>query len=328
MIAIKPALTSLVSLQINLAPSDYLHAKFILPHQLKVLAPQVDEIILSVDTKPSKGRFSIGWNAYKELLYDFLRDEIQPKYKVKIVSVDYSKEIQSKIASYFFGRDQLPEKDFRGGPFYAYFFGLYIASNALVFHLDSDMFLGGGSRTWIAEAVKLFETDPMCLIVSPLPGPPHPDGHLINQSIKNRIGPYIYELHGMSTRIFMIDKSIIKKRTLTLKKPGFRNQIKAIIENNSNADLPEHLISAYLNKYNFKRIDFLGVESGLWSLHPPYRTKTFYNNLSSIITRIEINDLPKAQNGFYDIIDDVCDWNEARVNLKNNRWWKKLYRHE
>lgn len=312
-----------VSLQINLAPGDYLHAKYILPHQLKILALQVDEIILTVDTKPSKGRFSIGWKENKVLLYNFLYNEIQPNYNVKIIPVDYSKEKQIQIADYFFGKDQLPEKDFRGGPFYAYFFGLHTAANKFVFHLDSDIFLGGGSKVWVNEAINFFETNQECLIVSPLPGPPHPDDCLINQLVKNKISPYIYELNGMSTRIFMIDKSILKKSKLTLKKPNFRNQIKAIIQRNSNADLPEHIISAYLNEHNLKRIDFLGSSSGLWSLHPPYRTKTFYDGLESLITRIEYNDLPKAQNGYYDVVDELCDWNEARLNLKNNRWWKK-----
>ena len=313
-----------VSLQISLAPGDYLHAKYILPHQLKILALQVDEIILTVDTKPSKGRFSIGWKENKDLLYNFLYKEIQPNYNVKIIPVDYSKEIRSKVADYFFAQNYIPEKDFRGGPFYAYFFGLYSASNNLIFHLDSDIFLGGGSETWISEAVKYLQTDSTCLIVSPLPGPPHPDDRLISQSIKKKIGSYIYELNGMSTRIFMINKLIIKNCKLALKKPTFRNQMKAIIQGNSNADLPEHLISCYLNQHNLKRVDFLGSANGLWSLHPPYRTKAFYTDLPSLIGRIEHNNLPKAQDGFYDIIDDVCDWSDARIDLKNNRWWKKL----
>jgi len=28
--------------------------------------------------------------------------------------------------------------------------------------------------------------------------------------------------------------------------------------------------------------------------------------------------------GFYDIIDEVCDWAQAREKLKNDRWWKRL----
>ena len=82
-----------VSLKINLAPGDYRHAKHILPHQLKILAGQVDEIILTVDTKPSKGRFAEGWNEYKELLNTFLQDEIKKEW----FTLKYGKRLESKF---------------------------------------------------------------------------------------------------------------------------------------------------------------------------------------------------------------------------------------
>ncbi|WP_184544994.1 hypothetical protein [Mucilaginibacter sp. FT3.2] len=313
-----------VSLQINLAPGDYPHAKYILKHQLDVMAKQVDEIILTVDTRPSKGRFSEGWEANKELLHKFLSTEIEPKYAVKIVPVDYASITKQKVAEYFFGKKNMPDKDFRGGPFYAYFFGIYTAANNLVFHLDSDLFLGGGSPEWIAEAVNFFETDAACFVMAPLPGPPNSADTLIDQQVVDKIAPYVWQLEGMSTRIFMIDKSRFKTNKLQLTRPPMRGQVKAIVEGNSNAGLPEHMISAYINKHHLKRIDFLGSGKGLWSLHPPYRTQAFYEGLPGLIKRIESNDLPPEQQGFYDIINEVCDWSSAREKIRNNRWWKKL----
>lgn len=316
-------LNNKVSLQINLAPGDYLHAKYILLHQLKALAHLVDEIILTVDTKPSKGRFSVGWDEYKDLLYEFINKEIEPTYKVKVTPVDYSAEVKHKIAKTFFGTGHMPEKDFRGGPFYAYFFGLYTATNKMVFHLDSDIFLGGGSKTWIAEAIHFFETNPDCFLISPLPGPPHIDDILIDQDVIHKIAPYTWQLNGMSTRLFMVDKSKFEIHKLLFTKPRIRDQIKAFFEGNANASLPEHLISAYMTKNNLKRIDFLGSDPGFWSLHPPYRTKTFYEQLPTLISCIELNKLPQKQHGFYDVIDEVCDWTAAREIIKNNRWWKR-----
>ncbi|WP_443938106.1 hypothetical protein [Pedobacter sp. MW01-1-1] len=55
-----PSENKKISSQINLTPSDYPSAKYILPHQLKILANQVDEIVLTIESKPSKGRFAIG----------------------------------------------------------------------------------------------------------------------------------------------------------------------------------------------------------------------------------------------------------------------------
>ncbi|MDN3584424.1 hypothetical protein [Mucilaginibacter flavus] len=313
-----------VSLQINLAPSDYLLVRETLKHQLKILSAQVDEILLVVESKPSKGRFSAGWETYKEKLAEFLRQEIQPNKLVRVISVDYSLNTKKDVARYFFGLDTMPDKDCRGGPFYAYFFGLMFASNQLVFHLDADMFLGGGSQHWVSEAADCIKNHDGCFTVSPLPGPPHPEDILIRQSVRAKLAPYRYSLNGMSTRIFMINRSVFEQYKLKLRKPGFRDQIRAIFNGHPNADLPENIISAYMDEHSFSRIDFLGSGKGLWSLHPPYRTKSFFDNLPQIINCIEDGDLPYTQNGFYDIVDEVCDWSEARERLKNKRWWRRF----
>ncbi|GAB2698926.1 polysaccharide biosynthesis glycosyltransferase UppG [Mucilaginibacter koreensis] len=313
------------TLQINLAPVDYLHARVLLKHQLSALAGQVDEVLLIVDTQPAQGRFAEGWNTYKTQFDHFLSAEIAAEFKVRIVPVDYSKTAKEAVAQLFFGTTYIPDNDFRGGPFYVYFFGLWQAKNNIVFHLDSDIFLGGQSQNWINEAVNFFEQDDRCLIVSPLPGPPHPDKVLKGQSIIRHIAPYTYQLDGMSTRLFMIDKFKFEKRKLSLHQPSLRNQLKAVIEGNANADLPEHIIASYMRAHGLKRIDFLGSGDGMWSLHPPYRTQTFYRQLPNLIERIINNELPLSQRGFYDIVDEVCDWTEARQKLKHNRWWKRIW---
>lgn len=313
-----------VSLQINLAPSDYPHARYILKHQLAILANQVDEILLIVDTNPSKGRFASGWHENKKNLYDFLSNEIEPNYNVKIVPVDYSPKIKENIGAFFFDSKTIPAKDFRGGPFYAYFFGLFYAKNDLIFHIDSDIFLGGASKKWVEEAVYLLDNNPNILTVSPLPGPPHPEEKLIGQSSYKRINNYAFEFKGMSTRIFMLNKSIFKKHKLILSKPAIRSQIKAIVEGNSNADLPEHLFDNYMSKHQLVRVDFLGAGSGLWSIHPPFRNQSFYQNLPKLITDIDQNNLPVSQYGYYDMVDEMCDWSENKNFLKTNRWWKRL----
>lgn len=316
--------TNKVTLQINLSPADYLHAVHILPHQLKALSTQVNEIILTVDTLPGKGRFADDWHQNIDQLNLYLSENIRLLYNVKIIPVDYSITVKQKVAEYFFGTSSIPDKDFRGGPFYAYFFGLHMAGNDHIFHLDSDIFLGGGSHTWVKEAIEFFEKDKQCLILSPLPGPPHPQGKLIRQQVISKIAAHTYQLAGMSTRVFMIDRSRFKTNKLQLTKPGFRNQVKAIVEGNSNADLPEHLLSVYLKANHLKRVDFLGDNPGLWSLHPPYRTKQFFDELPALIARIENNDMPKSQLGFYDVVDELCDWEPAIKLLEHNRWWTRL----
>ena len=87
-----------VSLQINLAPGDFLHAKFILKHQLDILSAQVDEIILTIVTKASKDLFGDGWIENKQQLYSFLEKEIEPHFDVKIVPVDYTEKTRKEMA--------------------------------------------------------------------------------------------------------------------------------------------------------------------------------------------------------------------------------------
>lgn len=317
-----------ISLQINLAPNDFMHARYMLKHQLVTLGDQVDEIILTIDTKRSKGRFGENWEENKDRLYKYIEDEILPYFQVKVCPVDYSAKIKQSVADFFFGTNEVPDKDFRGGPFYSYFYGLFIAKNNFVFHLDSDMFLGGRSKTWMQEAIAYFNDNKGKLfVVSPHPGPPHPQQILVDQIIiEKTIGhDYSYQLTGMSTRLFLLDKRIFYQYKIALKKPHFKNQLIALVEGNQPADLPETLMSEFMERYALKRIDFLGAVPGLWSLHPPFRTDEFYNRLPHLITQVEVGRFPKDQIGYYDMTDSVCDWESARIKIKKNRW-KRLFK--
>lgn len=155
-----------LSVQINLAPGDYPLAEHLLERQIQIFHGKVDEIILTVETKKSEGRFGEGWKNNRKNLDDLL-NAMQQKYDVVIDPIDYRPHTKKEIANYFFGTDFIPEKDHRGGPYYCYFYGLYKAKNNIIFHLDSDIFLGGKSVDWIAEAFelhqnsKIFTTSPL-----------------------------------------------------------------------------------------------------------------------------------------------------------------------
>jgi hypothetical protein len=308
------------SLQINLAPNDYLHAQYIVPHQIKTFINQVDEIVLILDTHRSKGRFGNNWDENLVNIKNLITAQCAIDKKIRTVDVEYSAGTMKKIAELFFGSAFIPKKDFRGGPFYAYFFGVYNCRSNYVLHMDSDMFLGGGSQTWIQEAIDLLSSNDDIFTCSPLPGPPHPDHILINQPTGIKLNAnYEFKFDGMSTRIFMLDKHSFDKRKLILSPPSVKNRIKALIRQNLPYDLPEHIISKYMRSNNLSRIDFLGTGKGMWSLHPPFRSKSFYDSVPQIINKVNNGDLDAAQNGNYDIVDEVCDWTEAREKLKNNR---------
>ena len=73
-----------------------------------------------------------------------------------------------------------------------------------------------------------------------------------------------------------------------------------------------------LPEYNLYRIDFLGNDPGMWSLHPPYRSTLFYDRLPSLIQQVETGDVPESQRGCHDMNDSMVDWSSARKPL-----WKR-----
>src|SRR5829696_5240761 len=91
-----------VSLQINLAPTDYPVAKHTLPHQLRRLASQVDEIVLTLETQPGRGRFAADWEAQVGSISGLIADVRRTCVKARCVEVDYSEEAVSQVASAYF----------------------------------------------------------------------------------------------------------------------------------------------------------------------------------------------------------------------------------
>jgi len=316
-----------VTLQINLAPSDWLHARYILPHQLRQFAQQVDEILLTLDLHRSYGRFSEGWQERLPKI-KLLINECCDKYPhAHLKEVDYTPEVVAGVSAMFFGGNLIPPKDFRGGPFYSYFFGLYSAKHNYIFHLDSDLLFGGGSPTWIAEAIDLLTQRSDLLVCSPLPGPPTSDGHLRSQvaELELHYSP-AFRFSSLSSRLFLLDRirftSLVQK--LSLRYAPIWGIIKALIEGNYPYNLPEEIFTEAMVNHSLHRVEFLGKKPGMWSLHPPYRSKNFYDSLPELIQRVELGDIPEDQRGVHDVNDSLVDWSSAREELRQNRWWKRI----
>jgi len=315
-----------VTLQINLAPGDFRHAQFLLPHQLAAWRGQVDEILLVVDFHRSPGRFSDRWEEGKARIGELAR--AQPG--ARMVEVDYGPAARRRVADDFFGGRGVPEKDYRGGPYYAYFFGLNAAAHDRVLHTDSDMFFGGGSQSWIAEADELFAARPEVIFTAPHPGPRAPDGALHSQpAVPDSRVQEGFCFDSMSTRLFFFRRSRIRERIGPLSPsppPEWRNRLKARIENNPVADLPEHLFTRQMRLRGLSRVEFLGRGPGMWALHPPYRGADFYSRLPELIARVEAGDIPAQQRGNHDFNSSMVDWSEGIAALRTNRWWRRLYR--
>lgn len=317
------------ALQINLHPFDVRHVACTLPHQLRVWRDQVERISLTVDTRQSNsGRYrGSDYEDARNALFSLLHRTARHEPKIEIVEVDYSDAALEATRRQFFGDvPAYPQKAFDGGPFHAYFYGLHAADADYVVHMDSDMLFGGGSQHWLIEAIDWLETTPDALFVGPLPGPPRADGSLgdLHRSLPgvDALPPPArlpaaypaYRFSSVSTRIFVLDQRRFDASVapLQLVRPNLKRRIRARVFKQAPLTMPaEEVLTAAMLRKKFCRIDFLGSGAGMYSLHPPYRTESFYSELPNLIARIEADRIPEAQRGDYDINASMFDWTEA-----------------
>jgi hypothetical protein len=312
------------SLQINLAPGDWRLAQHTLPHQLETWKDQVDEVLLVVDLHRSAGRFAEGWESGK----DHLMTMIQGLNVGRVSVVDSSEDVRTKVANEWTGGCPVPVKDFRGGPSYAYFYGLSQAKGRFVLHSDADIFFGGRSQTWLAEALVLLEKYPDLLFVAPLSGPTAKDGRVSTlRCTPDSRAPGGQVFDFISTRLFLLDKEKFQQRigAFQPKPPNFRSIIKARVEGNPPWDLPEHWMTDAMRLAGMHRFEFSGTSPGMWSLHPPYRCEAFFRILPKLIAAVESGQVPEAQRGCHDFNESMVDWSEAIEKLKTNRWWRRAF---
>lgn len=330
------------ALQINMHPFDAPHVVHTLPHQLRAWGGQVERVVITVDTRlASAGRYRAGrYEEARTTLFSAL-EEIQHDHPNLIIDpVSYDAQTREAIGQAFFSRTpDLPDRAFDGGPFYVYFHGLLRANADYVLHMDSDMLFGGGSQTWIEDAIALFDAEPDALFVGPFPGPPRADGSLdpavhtgfpglSGVAAPIRIeGPIpAYRFSTVSTRIFMMDMRRFASRigSLDLLQPDFKRRMRSLAFGEIPRSMPaEEMLSATLASQGLSRIDYLGQGAGMFSLHPPYRTAEFYRMLPELIARIENGDIPEGQRGDFDMNASMIDWSAALAAKRPSARYRK-----
>lgn len=311
-----------VTLQVSVAPSDHRLVGTMLEHQARFWRGAVAEILITIDTHRSRGRFGADWEAGR----DRVLAAAAGIGGAVVREVDYRPAARAAVSAAFFGGRAVPAKDCRGGPYYSYFFGLQSAAHDHVLHADADMFFGGDGRAWLEQALTLYADDPTLLFTAPLPGAPAADGRLRQLAGEPVRGPTAaWQFREMSTRVFLFDRQRFRARigALRPRRPGARECFRALLDGQPWQELPEVLFTDAMEKAGLRRVDFLG-RPGCWTIHPPYRSADFFARLPEIARRIEANDLPPGQLGDHDLNDTMVDWTEPRERLKSRRWWRRL----
>jgi hypothetical protein len=316
-----------VTLQINVAPTDFPHARYTLAHQLGVWGGQVQEILFTYDLHRTErgGRFGEGWQERRGPMEELLASLCARHPHARVAEVDYSPAAAAAVAETFTGGRPVPPKDTKGAPYYPYFAGLHEARFDLIVHMDSDVMFGGASQTWVGEGCELLARDAAVLACGPLPGPPASDGRLRRQSGETYpLDSPAYSFDSLSSRIFMIDRSRLVERVCPIPLLGPVRPVaaaKARLHGNPPYRAAELAIGDAMVAAGMRRVDFLGRDPGIWSVHPPYRSDEFYAALPAIIAQIEAGTVSDDQLGDYELSDGMFDWTAARRRARLRRLW-------
>jgi hypothetical protein len=333
-----------VCLQINLAPGDLRYVSEILPHHLRTWGGQVQEIQFTLDTNQSRA-FRSATDGYADKLEELRRlllDLCSEFPKASIVEVDYSPACLSEVAHRFLAAGTAPKKACDGSAFYAYLYGMARARSNFILHMDSDMLYGGGSQTWVAEALQLLKENESILACYPFPGPPRADGKASHRrliSLWNDVsfaqscypsdlqrGAYSY--NEVSTRIFLMDRRRFGPGALQipLVRSRGRRFIRSFWIRTSPYLLLEDCITVLMNTEGLRCIGFLGSGAGMWSLHSRYRSEQFYAQLPEFVSRVESGDVPDGQRGDFDMNGSMIDISEATRGMTRWRRFRKELR--
>lgn len=275
------------------SPLDVQFAKYTLTHLLKMSAYRFREVIAVADDLPRRtisDRHPATLESFSALLRE-LQDTGLITRCIHLSAVSHNEELARK----HFGSRVLALRDGRGIPLFGWIAGIEAANTEFVVHCDSDMLLHQRGHSWIDEGIGLIEADPLVMFVSPLPGPPTPDGTFPAQQI-----PFTFDIEGrlrfattFSSRMFLLKKSrfetMLPTRLLSFQTTG-----------GNYVCTWEKSVSSTLSLSRFCRVH-LRTENA-WLMHCLDRSSDWLNLLPSIIEKVEEGSYPPSQAGYFDLI--------------------------
>ncbi len=239
-----------VTLEILVCPSDVRYAAKTIRHQLRVLGGQVQEVLFAVDVvPPTSGRYADGWGDALPALEALIAEVAATHPNVRVVYARGEPAQLERLSDRFFGGRPIPAKCHVGSAFEAYWLAFESPANDHILHVDCDMLFGGGSQTWVAEAVDVLDGDDRVISVKPLSGPPHPDGVLLGQAAYSRY-PHpttAFRIPTWTTRLAFFDRRRLLDRLtpLPLLAPVLkRSSLKARFKGNPLVAQPEDILRA------------------------------------------------------------------------------------
>ncbi len=291
-----------ITLQILVSDRDIAFAGHTLPHQVDVLGEMCDEVMLVVNRPPS----AVATAALDEILSTTGRRH--PTCRVHEVS--YSSETIAEISRRFFGGEPYPLFDFKGAPIHAYLESYTAARSEFIFHSPSDLLFGGSATGWADVALPLFDSADPPLMVAPLAGPPDPGPYAAGGIDVSEAFPDAGPVHRLPTfrgrcHLLHVDRFADSVAPLPLAGPLDRYETAvATLAGLPRVDHLEVLISRRMSERRLHRLD-VGGPSGLWTLHPIYKSARFVDTAPELIDMVRCGTVPADQIGKYDLIEEL-----------------------
>lgn len=227
----------------------------------------------------------------------------------EILELNISDERYTKTARNCFGKSKVPTRDFRGVPLLAWAFGLDAAPTEWVVHYDCDILVYQDTEfSWVEEGINLMESVPEVLFVSPLPGPPTPDGRISQPNENMRYDERgFFSFKTFSSRRFLTQKQRLQQiLPLKLEHASRRHRLQSLLSGKSSVWNWEYCISQALKNSDFERVHLNSPRS--WSLHCPDHGAEFQRQLPKLLPQIEAGKFPEEQAGKYDL--DLALWSD------------------
>ncbi|MGG6263567.1 hypothetical protein ACQ4M3_16340 [Leptolyngbya sp. AN03gr2] len=291
------------SLSITVARTDIPFMMQTIPHLVRSCQFEFVERVLFLETAPlsSLFRHRPGIGSFEDLR-DRANQLLQMGIIDRIVEIDYSMSIRKPLYQKYFGRLLRETHNHRGAPIYGYMFSLEQVKGDYVLHFDSDMLLHQEPQfSWIQEAVNVFEQDPSIVFVSPLSGPPTPDGSLKQRGVEYQHDPRgFYRFKDFTSRKFLVDRRRLAQ-LLPLKPEwlSWKRRLLSYYTKKSALQNFEIMVSNRMKETEYIRADLSSSQA--WTVHPADHGAAFIQALPQIIQRVEAGRYPSEQVGDYDL---------------------------
>ncbi|PSF32107.1 hypothetical protein C7H19_21935 [Aphanothece hegewaldii CCALA 016] len=288
-----------------------------IPHLVKMNNFPFEEKVIAIDTAPLSGekvnRPGIGT---MEELRSCVQKLLDMKVVDRVVDFNYDPLYRKQVYQKHFGSPLKNTHNYKGYPILGSIFKIEDCKSDFMLHFDSDMMMYQNPNcSWIKEAMILMETHPEIMFIRPLAGPPTEDGKPIQAKPDGFDEDGFLQFKFFGSRLYLVNRKRFKqmlpipviwrpyKHKWLDHLPVSIKTLLNIWTGGGKLDSWEVMVSKKLEQTDYYRATLTSPNA--WTLHPIDRSPAFIKALPDIIKRVENNDYPVKQAGYYDLISKL-----------------------